>query len=112
MEELEALLVIVRPPPTVPALDGAKIRPTFTLWPGVRTVPVGKPLTVTPGVEMLTFETVTLPAPEFPKVTVCDELEDPTLMLPKPTDVGFAVNVPVAGGALFTVNPTLPVTVL
>jgi len=110
-EEFEALLTMVAPPVTLPVPDAVNFMFKLALWPLVNTKPDETPLALTPGPEMLTFEIVTLPLPEFVTVTVSEEFA-PTITFPRVTDAGLTVSVPVVGAAPFTVSSTLPVAVL
>jgi hypothetical protein len=86
--EFVALLLTVTLPVTAVVADGAKLRSSVAVCPGVRTWPVETPAAVNPDPEMLTFEMVTFELPAFVRATPCT-LSVPILMLPKTRFVVF-----------------------
>ena len=89
----DALLVMVIPPATEFAPPGVNVTFTAAAWPGLSTVPTGKPVALKPAPETLTFETVTLEPPVFEIATVAEALL-PMFMLPKVRVAGLAVSCP------------------
>jgi hypothetical protein len=69
MVEVEALLVTVTLPVCVPVLAGVKVTFSVAMSPGFRIVPVGMPLAVKPGPEMLMVSMVTAEPVLFVKLT-------------------------------------------
>jgi hypothetical protein len=93
------LLVTVTLPVTPTVADGAKVKSSMAVCPGVRIWPVETPDAVNPAPEMLTFEIVTLEFPPFVSVTPCTLLV-PTLTFPKLRFAVFAFKTEVDGDEL------------
>jgi hypothetical protein len=107
---LLALLLKVRPPDTTPAAAGAKVTVTVTDCPGVRTVPMGRPLTLKPAPEMDTFEKVRLDPPELETEKVFERLAL-TFTFPKLRLAGLGKTIPLAGGGVLGLLVLVPVDV-
>src|SRR5262249_22411152 len=91
--ELKASLVMVTLPLALPGVAGAKVTANVTLWPGLRMIPAGAPLTSKPGEVTLKCEMVTLELPEAVSVTMRVVLS-PTVTLPKFRFETSAVSLP------------------
>ena len=89
--EFVALLVTMMLPVTLAEPVGAKVTFKVAVFPAARMSPLETPLTLKPGPEKLTFETVMLALLELVSVTVWLLLA-PTLMLPKLNSEGLAVS--------------------
>jgi hypothetical protein len=89
---LEALLATEMLPVTLPAAVGANFALSVAVWPADRVTGVERPLILKPApVTVGCCEMVTLPVPEFVRVTVCVLLL-PTVTFPKLMLVGLAVS--------------------
>jgi len=80
--EFVAVLLIMMLPDAAPRAVGAKLTPNARVCPAARLTVPEKPLTLNPAPLAATCEIVTLPAPVFAKVIVCDA-ELPTSIVPK-----------------------------
>jgi hypothetical protein len=89
-----ALLATLMLPVTLPPLAGSNVAANVELWPGAIMVPEDMPLALKPAPEMLMFEIVTLPVPEFVNMTVCMLAVD-TATLPKLKLVALALRIEV-----------------
>jgi hypothetical protein len=101
--EFVALLVTMMLPVTLAEPVGAKVTFKVAVFPAARMSPLETPLTLKPGPEKLTFETVMLALLELVSVTVWLLLA-PTLILPKLNVEGLVVS-------WLVVALALPVTV-
>lgn len=116
-----AFVVTVMVPDAAPVAVGAKVAVNVACAPAAIVCPSLSPLAVNPVPSVLTWLTVTVPAPEFFRVMVCG-LVDPTTTLLKLTLPGLAESVPSAATALpintkvcgvpgaLSANTTLPLT--
>jgi hypothetical protein len=94
----EALLLMVTAPVTPPVLAGTNVTFRIAVCPELRIDPVGTPVALNPGPEILMLETVTAAPPEFVRVNACDAVE-PTFTLRKLNVAGFTASIPGEGGA-------------
>src|ERR1700675_158202 len=91
--EFEALLVMVTLPVTLPVTAGPKVTFKVAICPAAIMSPLGTPLALNPGPEMLTLEMVMLELPESVNVKVW-LLVVPTFTFPKLKFDALAVNCP------------------
>ena len=89
--EFEASEVTVTVPLALPVEPGANFTVKFVLCPALSVKDELMPLSVNPVPLIATFETETVEPPVFVIVPERDWLE-PTVTLPKPTEVGFALS--------------------
>ena len=112
--EFVALLATVTLPVMLRAADGAKVKLSAAVCPGVRVCPAETPLAANPAPEMLRLEIVTLEFPAFVRVTPRTLLL-PTVTFPKLRLVRLAFRSNIAGftvrvAALLVTFPTELVT--